>query len=536
MPRVYSYIRFSDSRQAAGASTERQIEFARRWAADHGLTLDDSLTLRDEGLSAYHQRHVSKGALGAFLAAIEGGRIEPGSVLLVESLDRLSRAEALTALAQLTQIIDGGVAVVTACDGKQYTREALRAQPMDLLHSILVMIRAHEESATKSRRVRDAIRRQCDGWVAGTYRGLIRYGKTPGWMRVAGGRGELIPERAEALRLAVQMWRAGSGLGRIAQALHAAGLRTSDAEPSSGHLSRLLTHPALVGDKVLTLDGQSWTLTDYYPAVVNREVYTELLGLASARGRRTVRGTVPPVLTGTGITHCGYCGAPLKSQTMQHRMRPDGTLADGARRLQCSSNNTGQRCPVPGSCSAAPIERAIAEYCGDWLRMRALYSSDLAALPRARLAQAQTRLDEADRQMARLVDAMLAAGDTPPAAFVGRARQMEAERATLADAVARAQQDLDAASRANLSDADARWRQITAGMQSLDYDARMTARQLVLDTFARIDVYHHGIRPRTSPPGTIDLVLISRDGVGRMLTIDARGGWVDGEVVRPPTS
>lgn len=71
-------------------------------------------------------------------------------------------------------------------------------------------------------------------------------------------------------------------------------------------------------------------------------------------------------------------------------------------------------------------------------------------------------------------------------------------------------------------------------MQSLDYDARMTARQLVLDTFARIDVYHHGIRPRTSPPGTIDLVLISRDGVGRMLTIDARGGWVDGEVVRPP--
>jgi hypothetical protein len=39
--------------------------------------------------------------------------VPPGSVLLVESLDRLSRAEPLTALGQLTGIIDAGVAVVS---------------------------------------------------------------------------------------------------------------------------------------------------------------------------------------------------------------------------------------------------------------------------------------------------------------------------------------------------------------------------------------------------------------------------------------
>ena len=57
--RVYSYIRFSDARQAAGHSSERQGEFAARWAAQHGLQLDDQLTMRDEGLSAYHQRHIT---------------------------------------------------------------------------------------------------------------------------------------------------------------------------------------------------------------------------------------------------------------------------------------------------------------------------------------------------------------------------------------------------------------------------------------------------------------------------------------------
>jgi hypothetical protein len=42
---VYSYSRFSDPRQAKGSSLERQAAYAARWAAEHGLMLDESLTL-----------------------------------------------------------------------------------------------------------------------------------------------------------------------------------------------------------------------------------------------------------------------------------------------------------------------------------------------------------------------------------------------------------------------------------------------------------------------------------------------------------
>lgn len=166
--RVYSYLRFSDPRQATGSSADRQAQYAQRWAAERGLQLDESLSLRDEGLSAYHQQHVKQGALGAFLKAVDEGRIPEGSVLIVEGLDRLSRAEPIQAQAQLAQIINAGITVVTASDGREYNRAGLKAQPMDLVYSLLVMIRAHEESDTKSKRVRAAIRRQCEGWKAGT--------------------------------------------------------------------------------------------------------------------------------------------------------------------------------------------------------------------------------------------------------------------------------------------------------------------------------------------------------------------------------
>jgi len=206
---VYSYSRFSDPRQAKGSSLERQAAYAARWAAEHGLKLDESLTLRDEGLSAYHQNHVKSGALGVFLAAIESGKVPPGSVLVVEGLDRLSRAEPIQAQGQLAQIVNAGITVVTASDGKAYSRERLKANPMDLVYSLLVMIRAHEESDTKSKRVTASITRLCQGWMAGTYRGLIRNGKDPVWLHLVDGKWQLIPERVEVVRAGLDLYRRG---------------------------------------------------------------------------------------------------------------------------------------------------------------------------------------------------------------------------------------------------------------------------------------------------------------------------------------
>jgi len=94
-PLLYSYIRFSTIEQAKGQSLNRQLSFAKEVAKEKGLELDDSLSMRDMGLSAFHKTNITRGALGIFLAAVEQGKVPAGSILVLESLDRIFRAAPL---------------------------------------------------------------------------------------------------------------------------------------------------------------------------------------------------------------------------------------------------------------------------------------------------------------------------------------------------------------------------------------------------------------------------------------------------------
>lgn len=47
--KVFSYLRFSDPRQASGSSADRQLAYAAKWATKNGMELDATLTLKDEG-------------------------------------------------------------------------------------------------------------------------------------------------------------------------------------------------------------------------------------------------------------------------------------------------------------------------------------------------------------------------------------------------------------------------------------------------------------------------------------------------------
>lgn len=528
---VYSYMRFSDPRQAAGHSSERQRAYAARWALEHGLQLDESLSLKDEGLSAYHQQHIKSGALGVFLAAANAGRIPIGSVLIVEGLDRLSRAEPIQAQAQLAQIVNAGITVVTASDGKTYSREHLKANPMDLVYSLLVMIRAHEESDTKSKRVLASIRRQCEGWLAGTYTGLIRNGKDPAWLELVDGKWRMVPSRIEAVHAGLALYRRGHGASSIVRELQAQGLSLTGRGPQSLQIYRLIQQRALIGEKELTLAGEKYQLPGYYPALLTPAEWSELQTVASGRGRRNAKGPVPHVITGMGITLCGYCGRALVGQNIGTRNRlPDGRIQDGHRRLHCTSNSYGEGCPVPGSTSVAPIERALMSYCSDIVNLQALYGADRAAAPRARLAAARDKVVSLTQKLDKLTDAMLASEDGGvPAAFARRARELEAEQVKQQAEITIAERELEASARTHLVGADEIWRKLSAGVEAQEPDARLQTRQLVADTFERIVIYHKGVRPPETPAGMIDMMLMAKGGTARVLRINGKGEWIGAE-------
>ncbi|MBL1822880.1 recombinase family protein, partial [Klebsiella pneumoniae] len=77
------------------------------------------------------------GAFGEFLAAVESGVIEAGSVLLVESLDRVSRQDIDTARERLRKILLAGVDVVTLADNSWYKKESLN-DPLSLIKAVLI--------------------------------------------------------------------------------------------------------------------------------------------------------------------------------------------------------------------------------------------------------------------------------------------------------------------------------------------------------------------------------------------------------------
>src|SRR5919202_870899 len=97
-PKAFSYLRFSTPEQMKGDSFRRQAVLAQEYASRHGLDLDTDLTFRDLGVSAFRGKNAETGRLGDFLQAVADGLVPPGSFLLVESLDRISRQAARKAL------------------------------------------------------------------------------------------------------------------------------------------------------------------------------------------------------------------------------------------------------------------------------------------------------------------------------------------------------------------------------------------------------------------------------------------------------
>jgi DNA invertase Pin-like site-specific DNA recombinase len=102
--------------------------------------------MRDEALSAHHQEHIKSGALGVFLAVVRDGKTPPGSILVVEELDRRSRATLMVALTQLVEIVSAGLTVVTALDGQAHDSESFKKDPSKLLISLSITIRAQTEN------------------------------------------------------------------------------------------------------------------------------------------------------------------------------------------------------------------------------------------------------------------------------------------------------------------------------------------------------------------------------------------------------
>jgi len=295
MRRAFSYVRFSSPEQAKGDSLRRQVAASEDYCRRHGLVLDDSLRLRDLGVSAFRGTHAKKGALSAFLLAVEAGKVGKGAVLIVESLDRLSREEIGEALHQFIGILYAGVNIVTLSPERQYSRASIN-DLASLLEPLVIMSRANEESQRKAERLGAA-------WSA-KKRMLSQTKMTaacPSWLVLSEDRKrfEVIPEKAKIIRRIVRDVFGGVGIASIVKSL------TREGVPSIGraavwhrsYVTKILHNPALYGEFTphrLTAGRNSQRIPDgdpipnYFPALISEADYYRIQKVLTSR--QTQRG------------------------------------------------------------------------------------------------------------------------------------------------------------------------------------------------------------------------------------------------------
>lgn len=328
------------------------------------------------------------------------------------------------------------------------------------------------------------------------------------------------------MRLVIDMFKQGHGAVRIVRELAERGLKVTDSGRSaSSHIYRLLANRMLLGEKSVEVDGETYRLEGYYPALLTPAEFADLRYLAEQRGRRKGKGEIPGVVTGLSITYCGYCGAAIVAQNIMGRRRAvDGRPYPGHRRLHCVTYSQSSGCKISGSCSVVSVERALMLHCSDQINLTRLLKGDAGTVSlAARLASARQRVAELEAQVQRVTDALLFDEREAPAAVLRRLRELETQLTAGRKEVDSFEHRLAASASAVAPAAAEAWRELVQGVEQLDYDARMIARQRVADTFSRIVIYQSGFQPDVDN-GTIGVVLIGKRGHTRMLNVDRRSG------------
>ncbi|WP_051946213.1 recombinase family protein [Verrucomicrobium sp. BvORR106] len=287
---AYSYIRFSSGGQAKGDSLRRQVALTRQWCESRGVALVEDY--RDLGVSAFRGKNATQGALFAFLTKVEDGSIPRGSTLVVESLDRITRADLSEAVALFLRLINGGITVVTLADGREYDKARVNDNMGELMLSLVVLARANDESRTKSRRIGAAWEQRRLRALAGKDEPSKR---CPMWLRVKGGAYEPIPDKVKAVRLMFDMMASGSTLRDVALELQARKVKPARAETkwSTRAVMLIIRSRAVLGERVMyaTDISRRVVMPTHYPAIIPPEVFIEANRLLSSRVQKSGRFT-----------------------------------------------------------------------------------------------------------------------------------------------------------------------------------------------------------------------------------------------------
>lgn len=347
MKKAYTYIRFSTPEQASGHSQTRQKELIDRYIEVNNLERASDGDFADLGISSFRGDNLSHG-LGEFMVKVRDGSIERGSVLIVESTDRLSRQPPIDAIALLIEIVKSGISLVTLSDSgiREYNNDA---GMIELILFLGHAHRAHEESKIKS----DRLKAVWESKRKNVYNKIVT-SHCPLWLKVKPDKSgfEPITERANTVKLIYELAAEGWGYGRIAKKLNAEKYSSFSEKGKGWYIStvrKILSSRAVIGSyqphKLISADSGKRVRTpageeieNYYPRTVDDDLYNRVTfrnkinpsGLVGRQGNELTN-------LFSGLLQCGFCNS---SMTLVSK----GAKKNTGRYLVCSAASRGKGC------------------------------------------------------------------------------------------------------------------------------------------------------------------------------------------------
>lgn len=332
MPIAYRYHRFSSARQDAGTSLKRQREATKKLCDKHPEWTVVDPPLEDKGESAWHGDHLRVGNLGRFRQRVELREIEPGSILVIENLDRLSRQDVRTAKRWVEDITDLGIIVAVCQPEMLLDADAMSGNNIgSMVIYLLEAGRSNKESGRKSEIQLEKI----EEFMTKARKGIAYSKRAPLWLsgdKDAKGF-EVIEERAETVRQIYRWSAEGMGFASITKLLNetipawSVGYKSQKAEWKQGYVRDILTGPAVEGEyhrkKGRAREKTGEVIEGYYPRIVPAEL------VASARSAQRLRTGVRTEASGeiqnlfAGRVVCGHCGGSMTRNAQGRSSRVD---------------------------------------------------------------------------------------------------------------------------------------------------------------------------------------------------------------------
>lgn len=313
--------------QSQGDSLRRQFQRCNEAIIKNNLYVKEQIT--DEAFSGFHGDNLISGKLKDFIDRAIDGDIEKDAFLIVENLDRITRLQPSKAVNIITKILSSGLEIYQTSPECLFSFKNKKDEAMTIIMITLFAQRAHEESDTKSGRIKEAWLARIERIMSGEQKILMD--KPPYWLNIVekdfdvNGETkrlkcyEINQEKTDEVLALLELLKS-MGIKEACKQINA----TAAKKWTVKGVQRLLESKSLYGDIDLKLsireDGKyekqsrGLELPQIYPPIITRKEFDEILALIKLRsgGRGAGRKSTKFHNIFSKLIYCSFCGGAYR--------------------------------------------------------------------------------------------------------------------------------------------------------------------------------------------------------------------------------